>query len=100
MMLHVIRVLMDSNMLKFKSQLQLNFIVNKFVVMVRNMITPAMMEIISMVMVVVLPVKFKMDGLVMEVVHHPKAPVLKELQVEVSLLLKEPFKIQVKFIKE
>jgi hypothetical protein len=87
-------------MLKLKSQLKLNYIVDRFVVMVKNMSMPAMMEILSMVMAVVLTVKFKMDGVVMEVVHHLEASVLKELQVEASLLLKEQFKIQVEFIKE
>ena len=61
--------------------------------MVKNMSMPAMMEILSMVMVVVPTAKFKMDGVVMEVVHHLEASVLKEIQVEVLLLLKEPFKM-------
>ncbi len=61
--------------------------------MVKNISLNVMMEIMSMVMVVILTVKFKMDGVVMVVVHHLEASVLKELQVEASLLLKEPFKI-------
>jgi len=57
--------------------------VNKFVVMEKDINMPVMMVIQSMVMVAVINVKFKMDGVVLVEVRHQKVFVPNLFQPEV-----------------